>query len=84
MGRFNSRLNTDEDKIINVKGESEEYIQTENWRDKNNAEKKMIESKEYSNMFQCLFEIQEGDRENKREKIFEVITTENFPKLSKV
>ena len=30
MGRFNSRLNTDEDKIINVKGESEEYIQTEN------------------------------------------------------
>lgn len=30
MGKFNSRLNTDEDKIINVKGESEEYIQTEN------------------------------------------------------
>lgn len=56
MGRFNSRLNTDEDKIINVKGESEEYIQTENWRDKNNREKK-VESKEYSNMFQCLFEI---------------------------
>ena len=35
-------------------------------------------------MFQCLFEIQEGDRANKREKSFEVITTENFPKLSKV
>ena len=26
MGRFNSKLNTDEDKIINLKGKSEEYI----------------------------------------------------------
>lgn len=33
MGRFDSRLNTDEDKIINLQGESEEYIQIESWRD---------------------------------------------------
>ena len=31
MGRFDSRLNTGEDKIINLQGESEEYIQIESW-----------------------------------------------------
>lgn len=40
MGRFNSRLNTDEDKIINLKGKSEEYILIESWRDKNKMGKK--------------------------------------------
>lgn len=29
MGRFNSKLNTDKDKIINLKGESQENIQIE-------------------------------------------------------
>lgn len=37
MGRFNSRLNRDEDKIINLKVESEENTQIESWRDKNNG-----------------------------------------------
>lgn len=42
MGRFDSRLNTGEDKIINLQGESEEYIQIESWRDKKkkNGEKR--------------------------------------------
>lgn len=52
MGRFDSRLNTDEDKIINLQGESEEYIQIESWRDQKKKKwGKKVESKEYSNMF---------------------------------
>lgn len=37
MGRFNRRLNTDKDKIINLKGESKENIQTKSGKEKNNS-----------------------------------------------
>lgn len=73
MGRFNSRLNTDEDKIINLQGESEEYIQIESWRDKKKKKwgKKRWRVKNIvtcSNV--CLKYKKRGDRANKREKFF--------------
>lgn len=39
MGRFNSKLNTDEDKIINLKGKSEEYILLKRQKKKKMGEK---------------------------------------------
>ena len=40
MGRFNSKLNTDEDKIINLKGKSEEYILLKIQKKKKNGGKR--------------------------------------------
>ena len=88
MGRFNSKLNTDEDKIINLKGKSEEYILIESWRDKKKWGKRW-RIKNIVTCFNVYLKYKKKGTEqtrgaNKREKIFEVITTENFPKLSKV